>query len=761
MTHRHVEFSPTGLARLAEGIQAAQRKTRAGHPSEDTLFGYVETTLQVAETQRVQSHLDVCPSCALRLERFERAAKKWDSDNGAERLEALRRRVNSGQQHPLLFPEEGEAPSDSEAVVTTSSERPKRRIHSHDRALATLIEADAIERGYDYVLPSGVHSGVHINVGKICRSERLLGRIVALFDEALQGVGFDTIVSTGWAMATIARRLVANRRIVRRQRIEHVMVEGYETPALLKDLRPGARVVLILDVVVTGTLISRVVEEVQRFGATIIKAVPLVQTSFERGRIAVSVDALCEMALDLSPPDRCSRCRVLERVEFNPIAYRMTKKKSVPRSPSEFLKEDPVAHELWDLVDKIGAYEHHRIIGKRHYIGFVDTMKLLRSTRAEPSVLEKLCRRIVERSGVPELIVVPAGTRGTYFGKCLTSAFDRLFKVKGVRLVVAKRHAGVLSVGEEKTLKSSRVLVADVAAGEGDTIDGLALLASYSGAASVAGAVLLSRLSEACEESLDARLSGGFSRLYSVPVRPITARDKGRQHCPICWRRRQLRQSISELPAGPFQDAAKQFLVKPRFRRWADENAEVPKGRRQMSLFPMGSYRRGIASGIALHALHSAMGDGMAPLSLPELRNDAIPPSNRAAMVENLPPDALAWSGSALVEDLHAYLRNGGERIVWLAIAELFARAGSPLGVESLETAIPRVAQHDGWMDERFWARMACAAHQLVDAHPSVRDQVRNSLENLVNAHQGTPASEGLAAILATVSVSGARIEKR
>lgn len=761
MTHRHVEFSPRGLTRLAKGIKAAQRKIRAGHPSENALFGYVETTLQGSEMQRVQSHLDICPWCAFRLERFEQAAKSWDSVNGAERLEGLRRRISSGKQQPLPFRAEGEAPSDSAAAVATSSERAKGRIHSHERARATLLEADAIERGYDYVLPCGIHAGVHINVGKICRSERLLGRIVALFDEALQGIGFDTIVSTGWAMATIARRLVARRCIVRRQRIEHVMVEGYEAPALLKDLRPGARVVLILDVVVTGTLISRVVEEVQRFGATVIKAVPLVQASLDQRHSSVPLDALCEMALDLAPPDRCSRCRVLERVEFNPVAYRMTKKKSAPRSPSEFLKEDPVAQELWDLVDKIGAYEHHRIIGNRHYIGFVDTMKLLRSTRAEPSVLDKLCRRIVERSGVPECVVVPAGTRGSYFGKCLISAFDRLFKVKGVRLLVAKRHAGMFSVGEEKTVKSGRVLVADVAAGEGDTIDGLALLASYSGAACVAGTVLLSRLSEACEESLDARLSGGFSRLYSVPVRPITVREKGRQHCPICWRRRQLRQSISELPAGRFQEAAKHFLVMPRFRRWPDKDADAPKGPRQSSLFPMAGYRRGIASGIALHALHSAMGDGMAPLSLPELGNDAIPPSNRAAMVENLPPSALTWSGSALVEDLHAYLRNGGERIVWLAIAELFSRAGSPLWVESLEAAIPRVGQREGWMDERFWARMACAAHRLVHDNPGVRDRVRVSLETLVSAHQGTPASEGLTAILATVSISGARIENR
>src|SRR5437867_7762983 len=117
-------------------------------------------------------------------------------------------------------------------------------------------------------------------------------------------------------MATIPRLLVARLSIVRGQRIEHVMVEAYDTPAMLKDLRPGARVVLIVDVVVSGTLISRVTEEVRRFGATVVKAVPFVQAPFERRSIPVMVDALCEMDLEVASPGQCSRCTALERVEF-------------------------------------------------------------------------------------------------------------------------------------------------------------------------------------------------------------------------------------------------------------------------------------------------------------------------------------------------------------------------------------------------------------------------------------------------------------
>jgi len=38
------------------------------------------------------------------------------------------------------------------------------------------------------------------------------------------------------------------------------------------------------------------------------------------------------------------------------------------------------------------------------------------------------------------------------------------------------------------------------------------------------------------------------------------------------------------------------------------------------------------------------MGNGMAPLALPEIRDATIPAKTRAAMVENLPPGVVRWS---------------------------------------------------------------------------------------------------------------------
>src|SRR6266851_1756179 len=78
----------------------------------------------------------------------------------------------------------------------------------------------------DYVLPNGLHSDTHINLGRICRSESTLAPIVRVLDEMLTGRNFDTLVSTSWALATIARRLVLRRSALPSRGIRHVTVEG-------------------------------------------------------------------------------------------------------------------------------------------------------------------------------------------------------------------------------------------------------------------------------------------------------------------------------------------------------------------------------------------------------------------------------------------------------------------------------------------------------------------------------------------------------
>ena len=90
-----------------------------------------------------------------------------------------------------------------------------------------------------------------------------------------------------------------------------------------------------------------------------------------------------------------------------------------------------------------------------------------------------------------------------------------------------------------------------------------------------------------------------------------------------------------------------------------------------------------VASGIALHALHAAMGAGMAPLSLRKsLLTISVP--RRAALVADLPAGVLQWSGPSLGHELCEFLKRGTDRDVWLAVVELMSRSGSTAWTDSL-----------------------------------------------------------------------------
>jgi orotate phosphoribosyltransferase len=753
MTQRDMQFSPKGLEALTRDLRSDLRSEGGikdlRHPGGNDLFGAATGTLHPIDQRRVQRHLDVCTECARRINAFQETAQAWEGADGGKRLEELRNRLRRARQtqSEIVFEAGNNIGSGSSPNATTSGLRDQRE----QLVRKILNDAGAIERECDYTLPCGLHSDTHINLGKICRRESSLAAIVSALDEALQGETFDTVVSTGWALAMIARRLVLRRRTQMRRRIRHVMVEGYDPPTVLEEVAPGARVILLLDVVVTGGQVLRVTEELRKQKATSVKSIAIVDADFS-GRCVATIERLCRIAMDLARPGECRRCGMLPSAEFNPIAGRMTKKKVQPRSPSEFLNNDSVARELWESVNTAAAFEHHRIVGTRHYLGFVDTAALLRHPETGPLVVEKLCRRIEARSGVPDVVLVPARARGVLFGGCLVGGFEQFLGVSGVCLERVRQQAGHFTLEGVRDLSGVRVLVADAAAGHGDTLDELALLSSSAGAASVAGVVLLSRLSEVCEKSFDERLSGGFVRLYSMPVRPITVRDKNRMNCSVCQRRQALKQAVAELPAGRVREVAKKLSAGPRFRRRTVPAApSTLSGERQNALFPLGplsTCRPGVASGIALHALHAAMGDGMAPLSLPEIASNNIPSAKRAALVADLPAGVLKWSGPPLLEQLCGFLKRGRDRDVWTAIVELMSRSGSTDWVDCLGDAISNAETFDPWMDDQFWARMILVVHRLARGRPGTGDQMRPLLKALVETYDRTSVHLGLEGML-------------
>jgi len=645
-----------------------------------------------------------------------------------------------------------------EFAVATESGGGKTSVAS--AILRELAETGAIERDFDYELPSGLHCDAHVNVGRLCRSEETLQRVAAAFDGLFADCVFDTILTNGWAMATIARRISA-LRAHRGDFIDDVICDGYHQLLLAGDILPESRVLVLIDVHVTGALVERLQESVRSAGATVAGIGCLVEALWSGSQRRDQLRSLCAIGMDIVDPTNgsCRRCGVLSPRVFNPVSQCMTQRAPHPRSPSEFLAENAEAREFWRLVDLARAYEHHRKEENTHYIAFVDTRKMLEHEEVGPTIVRRLSERI-SNTMRPEVLLVPNRVRGQILAKLLASSLSSPSEV--VRVIAARRmqrrgeqifcsRPWFIRPDDLDLISGRRVLVVDAAAGHGTTIDRLAQLAVTCGATSVGAAVVISRLTETCEQAFAARLPAGFAWLYHLPIRPVLIRGENDNLCPICQRRAALEQVAEASGVDAIQRWTQH--LKRRGRRSVPSTQSNRDREVQLALFPIGeqffeSCRESVASGVTLHALNAAMTNGMAPLTLPELFNSRIPTRSRTAMVENLPQGVVEWSGEVLADDLREFLHKGTAPNVWRASAEVLVKDGANDWMLQVDELLGRLHQQKARTSATFWNHLACTAYIAVTQNPTLTHAVRERLSQFAKTSTGTTDTEGVRRVL-------------
>ena len=202
--------------------------------------------------------------------------------------------------------------------------------------------------------------------------------------------------------------------------------------------------------------------------------------------------------------------------------------------------EHAEALEFWREVNVAHAYEHHRKEGNTHYLSFVDTAKLISNPVVGPSLMERFRNAVVKDGWMPTAILAPQRPRAVLLARKFIESLSEVRPGAMVPLTIARRglrgRAWRLRPEDRVALHGAKLLVIDSAAGHGKTLDHLALLAGNCSPASVRAAVLLSRLTDGCEAAFSARLSGGFQKLYHLPVRPIVIRGTSVDICPVCQR---------------------------------------------------------------------------------------------------------------------------------------------------------------------------------------------------------------------------------
>jgi Phosphoribosyl transferase domain len=306
---------------------------------------------------------------------------------------------------------------------------------------------------------------------------------------------------------------------------------------------------------------------------------------------------------------------------------------------------------------------------------------------------------------------------------------------------------------DARLIKGAKVLLADTAVASGSTLEELTYLTNRAGAASVAAMVIVSRVSDNQEAAISTRFAGQFYRLYQLPIRPRTIPDALKHLCPVCCRRKDIEKAASESRFEPIEALSKELRSR-RARRPSVSGLPITNRERQLRLMAeaeiplLENCRRSTASGVTLHSLHAAMNNGMAPLRLPEIRDDRIPAVNRSAMIEYLGSDACAWSGDALLVDARRSLDEGDLNDIWTQCAALLNRGSNHYWIEALES---KLATSEGARQQEssgLWNRLAFEVYRLVKRDPSWLAELGVRFHSMLRTCADTPAESGIKPIV-------------
>jgi orotate phosphoribosyltransferase len=622
--------------------------------------------------------------------------------------------------------------------------------------LRSLAGVGVFERGADYKLPSGMHAAAHVNLGAACGHPGVIQKLAHRVFQIVEKDDYDTIVSTGWTVAMVARELIRLRPMTRAGVVRHAEYEGVQ-PLPLTPVTPGSRAIILTDVVVTGGLIKRVSDIVRASGTKIAEIVVIVDArGTSTNRVTANFKSVCEYDVQAVASGSCPRCGHLELREFNPVACCMTTKKMESRSPGEFLAENLEAADFWKQVDRARAYEHHRMEGNTHYVSFIDTAKLLTHETIGPEIVGKLVAQLAKFRGIPDVIVFPGGrARSRLLAEHLRRGIVDSGRLWSPSMVAAKQAEGrfQITASDGQLIKGAKVLLADTAVASGSTLEELTYLANRAGAASVAAMVIVSRVSDSQEAAISTRFGGQFYRLYQLPIRPRTIPDVLKHLCPVCRRREEIKNAASESRFEPIE-ALSNELRSRRGRRPSVSGQLSTSRERQLRLtaeaeVPLLEHcRRSTASGVTLHSLHAAMNNGMAPLRLPEIRDGRIPAANRSAMIEYLGSDAFAWSGNDLLMDARRSLDEGDLDDIWTQCAALLNRGSSHYWIEALESKLAACEGARQQESSGLWNRLAFEVYRLVKRDPSSLPELSLRFHSMWQTCAHTPAESGIKPIV-------------
>lgn len=638
------------------------------HPSDSELFDYAMGSIEDPELHAVANHIGVCDECSQKVDQAFRTDSAWNTQAGQSAVGSFRERL---------------------AALTKAS------------AVTEDSDADNIEEYFETIglfenepigLPNGLCSNVFVNPVVLASSGETVRRVATAFEELFADTNFDVVVTCGWAMRTIGLQIDRNLRAVGR-RIVRAAIEGYDSPTFVSSPPTSGRALVLTDVSASGQLLRRVGALLIDRGLTLAGFGAVVKSELSPD-LQVGVRAICARRLGVSAVSEVKPKRY-----FNPLEGGVSGRKAIPRSPSAFLEEDSEARLFWKLVDSAEAFRPHFAERKQHYLAFVDTNALLESAVARRIILDTLTQRMRGNDlHLASVWLAPKRPRAIVFARRLAAHVERLYGLRPNLLFakISKNGDWIPTAIQATLVRESSVAIVDSAVAHGETLEVLSRTCDELGARHVGVVTIISRLTASNEAAVRARLGNGFVRFYQLPIRPVAVLKAERDLCPWCRTNDRLRFAATETRSEALGGLVKR--LEDRHCQWAHQRPTTDI--EQLSLPDVDAMsfletcHRSTAVGVTLNAAYAVMHDGVAPLELPEVLNERIPPGKRAAMIENLTKGALDWGGRHLSETLNNVL--SGDRIdnVWIAATSACVKASRSdwlLGLDVRLTSKPLI----------------------------------------------------------------------
>jgi orotate phosphoribosyltransferase len=400
-----------------------------------------------------------------------------------------------------------------------------------------------------FVLPSGKHTDTYIESRRLLQDEAFLYRasrsIVALYESER----VDCILSYSLPGAALCERVVAHLG----ERTRYAVARDYEEVNLVLGggIRPDERVLIVTDVVSSGSLVSRLARYVKDCGGEVVGAAALLDVRHPddpQTDLDVTVRALLRKPIRKYDPRSCPLCErfipktAVHRPSLAPEVVaggeeeRLTRREEshIERllARREGLGEE---EELWSILLQSGAMRAgHFIRDEHHFTYYVDTARLVGAPQVKTIIRRRASRtvsRLLSQCGRIDYVIHPQNYTATVLGEIYA---DLIPDLPGVLTAVRKSRATFDITGRSaEALQDANVLVVDDATNTGRAVLDIFGLLQRFGANCVGVCILINRLPHEIFESFDKIFPFHFQYFLNLP-----AYDGS--NCPLCREQRDL-----------------------------------------------------------------------------------------------------------------------------------------------------------------------------------------------------------------------------